>query len=243
MWQKLDDDILELHARFEEIIREWSVGYASREGRIFCGKGCAGCCTLAVNAVFPEARIIARALPKARAVNVRAHALRLMEKSRGLPDLLSFLRMYRSTMGPCPLLDGAGNCSIYGVRPFSCMALLATRESRYCALDFGSLSRKEKMAFIAGLDAAEVSFPMHYAAFPQDRGRELESDAARSMAESLGFSLYGNLPFLIWLELDHSLSTVALEGYEAIVHLLERERLDNPCLVTLVQHDPGNVAS
>jgi hypothetical protein len=59
MWQKLDDDILKLHARFDENIREWSDGYASREGRIFCGKGCAACCTLTVNSVFPEAHIIA----------------------------------------------------------------------------------------------------------------------------------------------------------------------------------------
>jgi Fe-S-cluster containining protein len=240
MWQKLDDDILELHARFDETIREWSDGYASRERRIFCGKGCAACCTLAVNAVFPEARIIAGELPEARAGKVRAHALRLLDKSRDIPDLLSFLRMYRSTMGPCPLLDEEGICSIYGIRPLSCRSLLATRESRYCALDFGNMSREEKMAFILGLDAAEVSFPMHYVAFPQDRGRELESGAARSMADSIGFSLYGNLPFLIWLGIEHSLSTLALEGYEAVVRLLEKERLDNPYLVTLAQYDPSN---
>jgi hypothetical protein len=104
------------------------------------------------------------------------------------------------------------------------------------------MSREEKMAFVAGLDAAEVSYPMHYAALPQDRRRELESGAARSMADGLGFSLYGNLPFLIWLELEHSLSRVALEGYEAVVRLLEKERLDNPFLVTLVQYDPSNDA-
>jgi hypothetical protein len=190
-----------------------------------------------VNAVFPEAVVIAGILPEPMIARVRVHARRLLEKSRSQPDLLSYLRMYRSAMGPCPLLGEDGACGIYDSRPIACRSLLSTRESHCCGLDFGTMSREEKAAFIAGLDVTEVSFPMHYAAVPQDRGQELERTAARSMTSALGFSLYGNLPFLIWLEQEYHLSKVALEGSGAVINLLEREGLANPFLVTLEEGD------
>jgi Fe-S-cluster containining protein len=233
MWRNLEDEIRVVQGRFDDDVRSWREGYASRGGRIHCGRGCSSCCTLAVSAVFTEARIIAGSLSEARAARVREHARLLLDNSRDCPDLLSWLRMYRAVMGACPLLDEDGSCSIYDIRPLSCRSLISTRESRYCGLDFGSLSREEKAAFIAGLDSAEVSFPMHYAKTPREQAEAIEAEAARTMTDFLGFSLYGSLPFLIWLELEHDLGRVALDGRSAVVDLLLRKRLDNPFLVSL----------
>jgi Fe-S-cluster containining protein len=233
MWLTLKNEVRKQHALFDRQIGQWLGDYAHRGGRIFCGKGCRECCNLAVNASFTEALCIAEGLTDDRAGKVRAHAGRLLEHVRGITDLKSYLRMHREIMGFCPLLDEERSCTAYEVRPFSCRALLSTMESRICGLDFATISPSEKLAFIAGLDISVVSFPMHYVAATQDLGQELENRAARRMAKRFGFSLYGSLAFLIYLELEHRLSKVLPKGYEATTRLLEKEGLNVPFLVML----------
>jgi hypothetical protein len=52
------------------------------------------------------------------------------------------------------------------------------------------------------------------------------------MADRLGFSLYGNLPFLVFLEQELRLSAAIHQGYEATAMLLERAGLHLPFLIT-----------
>lgn len=231
MWQPLLNEVRAAQATLDLNIRTWSEGYDETGGKVFCGKGCSGCCNLAVNTTFTEALRIARILAEPAAARIRAHARRLLERVGTAGDLKSFLRLHRQEIGSCPLLREDGACGVYEERPLACRSLIATRESRWCGLDFATLAPAEKEEFITGLDRNVVAFPMHYAAAPQELAQELEARACQRMAARFGFYLYGNLPFLIFLERRYRLSTVVEKGYDATVSLLERKGADNPFLV------------
>jgi hypothetical protein len=53
------------------------------------------------------------------------------------------------------------------------------------------------------------------------------------MLDTFGFTLSGNLPFLVWLEKEYRLSAVAAQGHAATLALLEKEGLNLPFLVSL----------
>ena len=83
----------------------------------------------------------------------------------------------------------------------------------------------------AGLDRSVVDFPTHYLAAPREIGRQLESEALLEMAQAFGFSLSGNLPYLVWLEKNYRLSEKIGEGKEATGALLESAGLDLPFVI------------
>ncbi len=232
MWQGMKGEIRREHTLFDDEVRGWLDGYTSSGGRVFCGKGCRECCNLTVNCTFTEALCVAENLSEHQAARVRGHVDLLRRRIHEATDLKAYLRLHRRQIGFCPFLEGDGSCGIYGERPYSCRSLLATKESRWCGADFANLSGEEKRAFIESLDPAVVAFPMHYVAASQERGQELEYHAVRRMKELLGFSLYGNLPFLVFLEEYLRLSRVMLDGYEATAMALERAGLLLPFLVT-----------
>ncbi len=232
MWQSMKDDIRKKLALFDDELREWIDGYTQSGGTIYCSKGCRECCNLTVNCTFTEALCVCEKLSEEQAARVRRHAALLCSHIHEATELTAYLRMHRQKIGFCPFLEGDGSCGIYGERPFSCRSLLATKERRWCGADFSKLSGEEKRAFVESLDPAVVSFPMHYVAASQERGQELECGAGRRMAERLGFALYGNLPYLVFLELELQLSNVMLNGYEATALALERQGLNLPFLLT-----------
>lgn len=233
MWHWLTDEIRTQQTVFDEDIRQWCASFVDNGGRLFCGKGCRECCNLAVNCTFTEALCVAESISEEQTANVRAHVARLRKHLPEATDLKSYLRIHRQKVGFCPFLEGEGTCGVYPERPFSCRALIATRESRWCGADFSQLTGEEKRAFMESLDTSVVAFPMHYVATLQDLGQELEAHAARRLGERMGFSLYGNLPFLVYLEREHGLSSVAVRGYEATLRFLEREGLLLPFLITI----------
>lgn len=233
MWQTLKNEVRAQHALFDEQIREWSEDFAGRKGRIFCGKGCRECCNLTVNCTFTEALCVAERVTDGQEANLREYVARLRAHIHEATDLKSYLRMHRQKIGFCPFLDEEGACGVYEERPFSCRSLLATKESRWCGADFAQLSPEEKRTFVESLDTTVVSFPMHYVAALQELGQELEARAARRMSDRLGFSLYGTLPFLVYLEREHRLSRTALQGYDATARYLEQEGLLLPFLIML----------
>ncbi len=236
MWKGLTREVRKEHAIFDQEVRKWIDDYAISGGRIFCNNGCQECCNLAVNCTFTEALCVAETLPEAKVVRVSEHAALLRKHIPEATDLRSYLRLHRQKIGFCPFLDDKGSCSVYNERPFSCRSLLATKESRWCGADFSLLSSTEKRDFVESLDPSVVSFPMHYVAPAQEWGQEFEGRAARLMAERIGFSLYGNLPFLVFLERELHLSGAMLEGYEATALLLEQTGLLLPFLLTFDDH-------
>lgn len=224
---------------FDRSISLWVEGYARRGGKIFCSRGCRGCCSLAVNCTFPEAVRVARALTEEQARRVADRVAILQSRVPQLEDLKSFLRLHRNKLGYCPLLNEDGACGIYEARPLSCRSLLATKESRWCSADFSSLSSEEKRHFVESLDRSAAAFPMHYVAAMQELGRELEAMTAQKMETAFGFSLYGNLPVLIWLEREKGLSEACASGAQAVIELLAREEVLHPFLVTVSEPARG----
>jgi Fe-S-cluster containining protein len=233
MWQYLTDAVREQQVLFDSEIKAWLGDYTRGGGRIFCGEGCSNCCTLVVNCTFPEALCISASLSAPQTARVREQADRILTHVLQVSDLKSYLRMHRQQIGFCPFLANDDNCGIYRERPLSCRSLLSTRESHWCGLDFALLSSEEKQAFIESLDKAVTSFPLHYVAATQDRGQELEVKTSHQMAERFGFSLYGNLPFLVYLERDHHISKIIPQGYEVTMSFLHQNDLLNPFLVVL----------
>lgn len=192
-------------------------------GKIHCRRGCANCCRLAVEATLPEALAAAQALSGSQAAALADHVERLRENLRGAADLRGYLRSYREKMRGCPFLEGDGACGIYDVRPLACRALLSTRNPEWCGVDLSALHPLEKQAFLSGLDPAVVAFPTHYAAAPQEAGRELEEAAAIETVRRWGFSLSGNFPFLVWLARERGLAEAGARGREGVAELLQRE--------------------
>jgi Fe-S-cluster containining protein len=172
--------------------------YRSKNGEIFCGKGCSSCCTLAVNCTAAEALLIAQALDQEQSEKLKDYVARLKVLVGDAVDLKGYLRLHRKELGGCPFLDG-GICGVYSVRPISCRALLSTKVNRWCAADFSELPPAEKLAFIESLDRKAVAFPMHYLACTQDAAQKLEAQASMQMVKEFGFSLSGSMPVLVYL--------------------------------------------
>lgn len=207
MWSGLID-YLERKQGFVDQLCSLSVGeFHAKGGRIYCEKGCSACCSLNVRCTFTEAVHIAQHLNAHQRAAISKHVRHLQEIERSSADIKSFLYACRAQAGSCPLLDGAGACSIYPMRPLACRALLSTMEPHYCGLDFSTLSSEQKQAFMDHLDRDAVNFPTHYLAMPQHIARAAEMDVAQQLRKACGFSLSGSLAYLVELELEHDLST------------------------------------
>lgn len=233
-WQKilaeLDKNQLQLDIRTEQFCD------TARQNRIanFCTKGCCNCCNLTVNCSFAEALKVTNCLTADQQQILKSSLPTLQQISLQAEDLKQFLQLFRSQLNGCPLLESAtGSCSIYPQRPFACRALISTRNSSWCAVDFAELHPLEKEAFLSSLDPEEVAFPTHYLAAPQELALELESHALAAMREAFGVSLSGNLIYQVGLELDYQLSAIIPQGFVATQTFLEQQGLDLPFLLQL----------
>lgn len=233
MWHSLIDGVRQQHALFDEKAGAAAEGFKAGGGRIYCGRGCRNCCNLAVQCTFTEALPVAEALSDEHAAALRGHVGRLRQHLKEAADLKSYLHLHRQTIGYCPFLEADGACGVYTVRPFACRSLLSTRPAEWCAVDFAELHPLEKQAYLSSLDPAVVAWPTHYLAAPRDLAQEVEAAAAWRMFDTFGFTLSGNLPFLVWLEKEYRLSAVAAQGHAATLALLEKEGLNLPFLVSL----------
>jgi Fe-S-cluster containining protein len=227
----LTNDISRKQQFLEQLTAALVAGYRARDGQIFCGRGCSSCCTLAVNCTLPEAQLLAEQLDEEQLERVDRYVERIKELSAGVTELKEYLRRHRRDSGGCPLLAGDGACAAYAHRPFSCRALLSTKESRWCGVDFADLTAAEKEEFFASLDRSVTAFPLHYLALARDAGRELERQALLQMAAEYGFSLYGNMGAMVHLVHSHGLTDILAAGAAGIKELLRRTGLDNPLLL------------
>jgi len=226
----------ELEVWRRQLDRQGKAQLATQEKgyNIFCCKGCSNCCSLSVNCSFPEAIAIAKMLPAPQIAQLEEKLPLLQRISEQAESLTHFLRLFRDRLGGCPFLSREdGSCRIYAQRPFSCRALISTRNSSWCAVDFADLHPLEKEAFLSSLDSEIVAFPTHYLAQTQELGRELETQAMVAMREAFGVSLSGNLLYQVWLELEYGLSEVVLQGYPAARAFLEERKLDLPYLLQM----------
>jgi len=226
----LDASRAEIDAQAEEF---FSLAVSHRN-RIYCEKGCCNCCALAVNCSFPEALAISGVLTVAQQQTLVGKIPTLRTLGEQATSFQDFLGRFRAQLGGCPFLDHLdGCCGIYPVRPFSCRALLSTRNSSWCAVDFAGLHPLEKEAFLSSLDPDLVAFPTHYLAASQKVGLALELRTIAAMHASFGFGLSGNLIYQVWLEQEHQLSRIIPAGFTATLGYLEKNRLNLPLLLNL----------
>ena len=231
MWQVAIEELRQRQEQFDADISGWRRDYSERGGHIHCRCGCRSCCNLAVNATFTEALTVARALDDRQRSALDAHVGRLLELREQMTNLKSYLKLHRQKVGFCPFLDDTGVCGVYSHRPFSCRALLSTRNEAWCGIDFATLHPLEKQAFLSSLDTEVVAFPSHYVAAIQETGRECEERTTDAMLRRFGVAVTGNMPFLAWLEKKYSLSSIIPHGAAAIVRLLAQEHLSHPLLI------------
>ncbi|HEY7746793.1 MAG TPA: YkgJ family cysteine cluster protein [Desulfuromonadales bacterium] len=233
MWQSLIEEVRQQQTLFDEKTGAAAEGFTAGGGHIYCRRGCRNCCNLAVQCTFAEALTVAEALGDAQTARLRGHVARLRQHLEEVADLKSYLRLHRQKIGCCPFLEADGACGVYAARPFACRSLLSTRPADWCAVDFAELHPLEKQAYLSSLDPAVVAWPTHYLAAPRDLAREMEAATAWRMFDAFGFTLSGNLSFLVWLEKEYRLSAVAAQGHAATLDLLEKEGLKLPFLVSL----------
>lgn len=215
LWRQLFDELNTQQQCMDMLTTAWIADYRAHGSSIFCGRGCAQCCTLAVNCTLTEAALLAPLLNDTQAAAVRDYAVHLGEVATTATDLKDYLRKQRSVMGSCPLLDADGGCGVYAARPLACRALLSTRESFFCGVDFADLSSAQKQEYIDSLDRSAVDFPLHYVASTRETAREFETRGLTVMRQQFGFSLYGAMPVLLHLVRDHKLAEAARNGREA----------------------------
>jgi hypothetical protein len=201
--------------------------------RLWCGPGCGNCCTLAVNATYPEALAIAATLTAQQQGRVAAAAASIIAHGRQSSDARTFLAGYRQAVGPCPFLDDSGSCSIYPARPLACRALLATRPPGWCGVNLAGLPAFERDAFLASLDRTVVAYPTHYAAAPQELAAAFERGLLFAMLRSNGFALSGILPLLVWLSLEPGFNAALADGSAALRAYLAARHVDRPFLVQI----------
>lgn len=230
--QELLDLVRQQQVFLEMFVRSWADDYGTGGGAIFCGKGCRNCCSLAVHTGFAEALAVARRLDDRQPAAVEAYATKLRQVVEGVSELPQYLRLHRREMGFCPLLNDAGECSVYSARPLTCRSLISTKESRWCGIDFSEVSQPERKAFISSLDRKVVAYPSHYVAVLQESGKELEEAGAKNMRNILGFALYGNLGVLVHLIRNHGLAEACLAGRTRAEDAITRAGFAHPLLLT-----------
>jgi len=217
----------------EQLAGALAADYCAGGGQIYCARGCSSCCTLAVSCTYPEALLLAHRLDEEQLQRIDRYVERLRQLVSGVTAMKEYLQRHRHASGGCPLLGSDGACTAYGYRPFSCRALLATQESRWCGADFSVLTTAEKGTFLASLDRGATAFPLHYLAAAQDAGSELERQTLLTMSMVHRFSLYGNMPLLVHLTSRRQLAGAVAAGAAAVRELLKLAGLEHPLLLQL----------
>lgn len=225
------------HEQFDKFTDEWLTMYQATGRNIYCRKGCAGCCHLAVHATWPEASAAAAGLAAQQASKLDGYVARLKEALPNITSMRGYLRVHRQELGPCPFLDDAGSCSIYLARPLSCRALLSTRPAAWCTVDFSELGPWDKQAYESSLDRQVVAWPTHYVAATQDFGRALESDLLAAMRRKNGWAMAGNFALMVWLRQNNLLDEEKLTDTHMVHDLLAAAKLDSSLLLDLTASD------
>lgn len=210
----------------------WITDYRFHGGTVFCGRGCRECCSLTVNCTLTEAVALVQSLSDAQAKAVKEYAVRLQDKVVTVSEMKDYLRMQRRDMGACPFLDADGACCVYTLRPLSCRALLSTKDSYYCGVDFADLTSTQKQEYAQSLDQSVTDYPLHYVALTSETGREMEARALTIMQQQFGFSLYGNMPVLVYLVLEKGLADAAPIGRNASEAVVSKAGFAHPFLVS-----------
>lgn len=210
-WESLKQAVKNELTVLDGVIAVWLRDRAATGRRIFCAEGCSNCCTLFVQATLIEALIVAEGLDVTQGQKLEEYVMRQRASMAGVSDFLTVLRKQRQEIGPCPFLDCGGCCSIYAQRPLACRALLSTKPTEWCSVDFSTLDPFEKHLYLESLDRSVVAFPVHYVASTQKMAQEAEKRVLEQMCNLLGSAISGNFPLLVYLAYSNNLATAPIE--------------------------------
>jgi len=198
-----------------------------QEVALYCRRGCANCCRLAVHATWPEAVALAAVLDDRQLSALQIHVVRLRQQTDAADGMLDYLRQHRNTLDGCPFLAADGACGVYTVRPLSCRALHSTRPGDWCGIDLSALPVIDKELYLKSLDPQWVDIPTHFLSRPRIAAQQLEETLLSAMRDQYGFSIEGNLALLAWLAGAKGLSKHLAHGRTAVESVLEPLRLSS----------------
>jgi Fe-S-cluster containining protein len=116
------DELIQACRVVQEMTETALVRHQGDTSRIACGPGCAHCCVVNVAILRPEAATIVAYLERKLSTSqFAALELKIDEMYTGIRWLDDEERI--RWQKPCALLDDAGNCSVYPVRPLLCRGL------------------------------------------------------------------------------------------------------------------------
>lgn len=233
-WEGLKQAVKNEAIALDVVIAEWLKTRATTGKRIFCAAGCSNCCTLFVQATLIEALLVAAELDATQLYKLQEYVLRQQESLTGVSDLLTILRKQRQEIGPCPFLDNAGSCSIYAQRPLACRALLSTKPSEWCSVDFSTLDPLEKRLYLESLERPVVAFPVHYVATTQNSAQSVEARLLMQMEAQIGVAISGNFPLLVYLAYTTHLDAQTEEGTANWLQLLQSNPFFHPLLIQIL---------
>jgi len=219
------------HDQLDHHIVQWQETYQATGRQVFCRKGCANCCHLAVHATYPESVAAAGLLTAPLSERLADYVKRLLHEAPRLQLMKDYLRQHRRRLGPCPFLNRQGDCAIYDARPLSCRALLSTRPAEWCAVDLSGLDAWDRQAYESGLDLAVVAWPTHYVAATQDVAQRLEGQLLAEMRDKQGWTLAGNFAVMVWLEQNFHLQRIGMSA-DGVAQVLKQNRLEDSVIVT-----------
>jgi Fe-S-cluster containining protein len=211
-WESLKEAVRNEARALDGIIAAWRQEHTTTGRRIFCAAGCSNCCTLFVQSTLVEALLVADELDAMQAYKLQDYVLRQRESLACAGDFLTVLRKQRSAIGPCPFLDSSGCCSIYAQRPLACRALLSTKPSEWCRVDFSTLDPLEKRLYLESLERSVVAFPMHYVESTQNAAQHAEARVLKQMEALPGGAISGNFPLLVYLAYTTNLAAQIKDG-------------------------------
>lgn len=232
---RLPPQVVAARQQLDDAITEFWQSCRQQGRDLYCRPGCGNCCTLAVNCSYPEAMMLAAGLSieQRQRINERLPLVAQLCTTAG--DLKGFLHSYRQLGGGCPLLDAQQNCSSYHQRPLSCRALLSTRPSAWCGVDFSTLHPHEKQAFLSSLDQNLVAFPSHYLALSLELAAELEKTLTTEFANEYGVTISGNLIWLLGLELNSQVGERLASKEEGLIEWLLEQQERYPYLLQVTK--------
>jgi Fe-S-cluster containining protein len=232
---RLQQQVVAAHQQLDDAITGLWQSCREQGRDLYCRAGCGNCCTLAVNCSYPEAVMLAASLSVEQRARINERLPVVAQLSTAAGNLKEFLHSYRQQGGGCPLLDAQQNCSSYHQRPLSCRALLSTRPSAWCGVDFSTLHPNEKQAFLSSLDKNLVAFPSHYLARPLDLAAELEKTLATAFANEYGVNISGNLIWLLGLQLNSQVGERLAKKEEGLIEWLLEQQKGYPYLLQVTK--------
>jgi hypothetical protein len=134
-----DDELVQACRVVQEMAETSLVRFRGEAPLIACGPGCAHCCVVSVAVLRPEAVTIVTFLERKHSAG---ELLALQQKIGELYAAIRWLDEEERIRWkqPCALLDEAGTCSIYPVRPLLCRGMTSIDpESCRQAIDLLSL--------------------------------------------------------------------------------------------------------